>query len=94
MDRIIEEHILPRSEVVCPQLHLTQAPISIRVVSPLGDPETVITLPQDNTGYLFFGPDDICDTGRVSIAPDLHGVLGQGEELQIYYCTDDPIPSG
>ena len=89
LTNILEDHILPRSEEICPFLHLTQAPVSVRVID-LEEQNTIVPLPEDHTGYLYLGATEACANGAVLLAPDRHGVLGDSERIEIHYCTDEP----
>ncbi|MBN1946372.1 MAG: hypothetical protein JW797_11900 [Bradymonadales bacterium] len=90
--QVLEQHILPRPEILCPQLHLTQPPALVQLVNPQAGSSNAVVLSEDYTGYLYLGPDEVCPTGRVWIAPDPLGTLGSEEELHVYYCTADPLP--
>ncbi|MCA9562141.1 MAG: hypothetical protein KC561_01570, partial [Myxococcales bacterium] len=88
---IAENHILPHSETICPLLTLSQAPESVRLVSG-NNPNSVFILPNDNSGWIFRGASDACPTGEIEVSPARHGVLGESEQMEVTYCTTDPVP--
>lgn len=86
---VIEEHILPSPDVICPFLNLTQEPVSVRLVD-VNDANVVRPLQRDQSGYLYLGPTESCANGAIEIAPTGLGVLGAGERVEVHYCTDEP----
>ena len=86
---VLEDHILPRHEVVCPFLNLTQEPVSVRLVD-LNNQNTIVPLPEDHTGYIYLGETEDCSNGALLLSPDRHGVLGESERIEVHYCTDEP----
>jgi hypothetical protein len=91
LERVLEEHIKARSEVVCAFLALTEPPIAVRVVD-LDNESTVVPLSNDSDGYLYLGPIEGCPNGAIEISPNGHGGIGPNERIEIHYCTDDPLP--
>lgn len=91
LDSIIDNHIVPRPEVICPMLHLSQEPASVRVID-ITNAFDAVSIEESPNGYIYLGADDQCPTGRILLAPESHGAYGDAERIEVSYCTSDPVP--
>lgn len=88
LNQILAEHLLPRSDIICPRLELTEPPISV-VLTDIYSYDAATPLSQDSSGYTYLGPNGSCDNGAIQIAPDHLGSLGAGERIEVHYCSSD-----
>jgi hypothetical protein len=89
LSQVLDEHILPRPQHICPTLTLTQEPVSVGLVA---DDSPLVPVSNDGAGYLYLGSQDDCVQGEILIAPQALDSLGSSERLEVHYCTDDPLP--
>jgi hypothetical protein len=87
MEEIANQHIMARSELICPLLNIEGVPLRVILKD---ENNNLIELPEDNTGYIYLGPDDNCPHGNLLISTALRG-HGEEEKIEVTYCTLDPL---
>lgn len=87
------DHVLPRSQVICPLLTLTQEPVSVRRVDS-ADEGFLEPVEPGAAGYLYLGETEDCATGAIELGVQVNADDTGSRQVEVHYCTSDPLPSG